>query len=81
MELRFYYNFTEEELKVRLNYSDIASLLRATNATSLEDLNIDVVVEIQFSNGETHKINFIIPETTMMANADELEERSRNRTP
>ena len=81
MELRFYSHFTEGELKVRLNYLDIASLLRATNASSMEELNIQFVVEIQFENGDRHRITFIVPEEIRRASADELEERSRTRTP
>ena len=36
---------------------------------------------MEFRGGERHHIRFIIPENVMNASADELEERSRNRTP
>ena len=76
--LRFYYTFNKEEIKVRLNYRDLAQLVRATNARNLQPLNIDFGVELEMSSGENLIIKFKIPEHIMRESADELEERSRN---
>ena len=76
--MRFYYTFTEEELKIKLNYKDLSQLIRATNARNLQDLNIDFGVELELSSGETYMIKFKIPEHILRESTDELEERSRN---
>ena len=76
--LRFYYTFNEEEIKIRLNYMDLAQLVRATNARNLQALNIDFGVELEMRSGENLTIKFKIPEHILIESADELEERSRN---
>ena len=51
MELRFTYKFTQEELDVKLNYEDLAKLLRTTNTRTLQDLPmLQFILEIQMQN-------------------------------
>ena len=79
MELRFTYRFAQEELDVRLNYEDLAKMLRVTNSRTLQDLPmLQFVLEIQMRNGETHQVQIKLPEHIMNSTASELEARSRN---
>ena len=79
--LRFWYIITEEEIKIRINYMDLAQIIRETNSRNLRELHLHFELEVEFTGGEKHHIRFIIPENVMNASADELEARSRNNTP
>ena len=79
MELRFTYRFTQEELDVRLNYEDLAKMLRATNSRTLQDLPmLQFIIEIQMLNGESRQVQVKLPDHIMNSTASELEARSRN---
>ena len=79
MELRFTYKFTQEELDIKLNYEDLAKLLRTTNTRTLQDLPmLQFILEIQMLNGESHQVEVKLPEHIRTSTASELEARSRN---
>ena len=79
MELRFTYRFTQEELDVRLNYDDLAKLIRTTNSRTLRDLPmLQLILESKIINGENHQVQIKLPDHIMNSTASELEARSRN---
>ena len=68
---------TEKELHIIINYFDLAQVLRATNSRNVKELNLHFMIEITFTDGENHRVIFIIPEEIVRASPDELEERSK----
>ena len=51
ISLRFWYIITEEEIKIRINYTDLAQILRETNSRNLHELHLHFELEVEFTGG------------------------------
>ena len=71
--IRIRYLFDDDDIKVRLNYSDMASLLREYNAKNFAEMNLEFFIEFEHENGEKYSLKLGIPKTLMESRADELE--------
>ena len=47
MLIRFRYLFNDDDIKVRLNYSDMASVLRKANANNFAEMSLEFSLEIE----------------------------------
>ena len=73
VRIRFKYVFYPDDLRVKINYLDLANLLRTTGSNNLKEMGIVFGVELLLHDGQNQRVTFCLPEHIMTATANQLE--------
>ena len=73
VRIRVKYVFYPDDLRVKLNYQDLANLLRTTRSNNLSEMGIVFGVELVLPSGQNQRVTFRLPDHIMTASASQLE--------
>ena len=64
-ELKYSYNWVNDELTVTFNYKDFATFLETTRQPTLASMHLQIMIEIEDNEGNKHEVNLPIPAEIM----------------